>query len=118
MTSLAYRFDTAAGGIVFAGDCADCAELRAIAKGAATLVVACTHFGSSATNQAIADVITGTLEVVLILGHSGVRRVVLTHLNSHFANPEVKERVLAEITRSYTGAILCPDELTSLDLAE
>jgi len=116
MVSLAYRFDTDQGSIVFAGDCADCAGLREIAKGADTLVLACTHFGSPPISPAIADVITGTPEVASIAQEAGARRVVLTHMSPSFARPGVKERAVAEVARSYGGAILCPDELTTMGL--
>ena len=117
MTSMAYRFDTGQGRIVFAGDCADCEGLREIAKGAETLVVACTHFGCPPTSPAIADVITGTPEVADISQQAGVSRVVLTHMSPNFAKPGVKERAIADVARSYGGAILCPDELATVDLS-
>jgi len=96
------------------GDCADCAGLREIAKGADTLVLACTRFGSPPISPAIADVITGTPEVASIAQEAGTRRVVLTHMSPSFANPGVKERAVAEVARSCGGAILCPDELTTI----
>jgi ribonuclease Z len=117
MISVAYRFDTDQGSIVFAGDCADCEGLREIAAGAETLVMACTHFGSPPANPALVDVITGTPEVAAISQQAGVRRVVLTHMSPNFAKPGVKERAIAEIARSYDGAILCPDELATVDLS-
>jgi len=117
MVSMAYRFDTDQGSIVFAGDCADCRELRDMAKGAETLVIACTHFGSPPTAPAIADVITGTPEVAAISQQAGVRRVVLTHMSPNFTRPGVKERAIADVACRYTGEILCPDELTTVDLS-
>jgi len=117
MISVAYRFDTDQGSIVFAGDCADCDELREIAKGAGTLVAACTHFGCPPISPAIADVITGTPEVAAISQQAGVSRVVLTHMSPNFAKPGVKERAIADVARSFGGTILCPDELTTVDLS-
>jgi len=115
MASVAYRFDTEHGSIVFAGDCGDCEGLRAIAKGAGTLVVACTHFGPP-VDPAIADVITGTPQVADILRECKPRRVILTHMSPDFAKPGVKERAIAELARGYSGSIFCPDELTTVDL--
>lgn len=116
LESLAYRFETDAGTVVFAGDCGDCAELRQLAHDADTLVVACTHFGTPATDPDLADVITGTPEVAAIANEAGVRRVVLTHGSPNFAKPGVVERAVAEVARAYGGAILYPDELTTIDL--
>ena len=117
LESLAYRFDTDQGSVLFAGDCADCPELRRLAQGVDTLVVACTHFGRTEANAAIADVITGTPEVAEIARESGARRVILTHASPNFSTPGVKERAIAEVARRYDGAIVFPEELTTVELS-
>ena len=116
MISMAYRFDTDQGSIVFAGDCGDCDGLRRLAKGVDTLVLACTHFGCPEVSPAIADAITGTPQVADILRQCEPRCVILTHMNPNFERPGVRERAIAEVARSYNGEILCPDELTNVDL--
>ena len=68
LESLAFRFDTQRGSIVFAGDCGDCKELRQLAQGADTLVVACVYVGRT---KAYADIITGTAEVADIARATG-----------------------------------------------
>lgn len=117
MTSLAFRFETGQGSIVFAGDCADCPELRALARGANTLVIACAHFGPTEVDPALSDVITGTPETADIARETGVGRVVLTHMSPAFNTTAVKERAIADVGRTYQGLILAPDELTSLELS-
>ena len=117
LESLAYRFETDEGSVLFAGDCGDCAELRQIARGVDTLVIACTHFGPSETNAAIVDVITGTPEVAEIAQESGARRVVLTHASPNFSRPQTKERAIAEVARASSGDVLFPEELTTVDLS-
>lgn len=130
LVSLAYRFeldcsekktadnadDTDEGAVVFAGDCGDCAALRELAKGADTLVVACTHFGSPPSNSALTDVITGTPEVVSIANEAGVKRVVLTHFSPNFRRPGEKERALAAVARGYSGKIHLGEELQAIEL--
>jgi len=117
LASLAYRFDTDRGSVVFAGDCGDCNELRQIAQGIETLVIACTHFGPSETDPALADVITGTPEVAEIGHESGARRMILTHASPNFSKPGTKERAIAEVARAYSGGIIFPDELATVDLS-
>lgn len=117
LESLAYRFDTDQGSILFAGDCGDCKELRQIAQGVETLVIACTHFGRSETTALTADVITGTPEVAEIAQGAGVRRVILTHVSPNFSKPGMKERAIADVARTYSGAIFFPDELTTVALS-
>ena len=100
---------------MFAGDCGDCQKIRELSKGADTLVLACTHFGPP-MSEAIADVITGAPEAASIAMEAGAKRAVLAHGRSNFMRPGVKERAVAEVGRSYTGEILFPDELTTIDL--
>jgi len=114
LISLAYRFDTSHGSIVFAGDCGDCPELRALAEGADTLVIACVAFGTAKRYEGI---ITGTQEVGDIAKAAGVRRVVLTHAPSGLASPSGKKRAIGLVAEAFDGEVLFPEELTTLDLA-
>ena len=116
LESLAYRFDTDEGSVVFAGDCADCPDLRELARGANTLVAACTHFGAGSMRAAITDVITGTVEVAEIAQEAGVGRVVLTHVSPTFSKPGAKERAVADVARRYSGDIVFPAELATVEL--
>ncbi len=118
MISLAYRFDTEEGSVVFAGDCADCEELRELARGAGTLVMACTYFANPPTDPALADVITGTPQAAAISREAGVKRVILTHMSPNFSSPGMKDRAVAEVARSFEGEILCPDELATVEIRQ
>ena len=117
LESLAYRLDTDEGSILFAGDCADCQELRQLAQGADTLVLACTHFGPGTINPALSDVITGTTEVAAVAQEAGARRVILTHVSPNFSKPGVKEKAVAAVARAYRGDIVFPSELTTVALS-
>jgi len=114
LVSLAYRFDTPQGSIVFAGDCGDCPELRELARDADTLVIACVCFGTAEKYQGI---INGTQEVGAIAKAAGVRRVVLTHAPPGFASPSGKERAIGLVGEMFGGEVLFPEELTSVDLS-
>ena len=114
LESLAFRFDTDQGSIVFAGDCGDCPALRKLAEGADTLVVACVYVGRT---TAYADIITGTAEVTEIAQATGVRRVILSHAAPGFSKPERAQRAIDDVARSYEGTVLFPDELTTVDLS-
>jgi ribonuclease BN (tRNA processing enzyme) len=116
LESLAFRFETSAGSVVFAGDCADCPDLRDFAAGADTLVAACTHFGPSETDPAISEVITGSSDTAEIAAEADVNTLVLTHANSRFAQAETQEKVIAEIRETFDGAVFFPEELTTVSL--
>ena len=112
LVSLAYRFDTDQGSIVFAGDCGDCPELRELAQGAETLVVPCVMIGNA---EKYHNVIMGTDEVREIAKAAGVRRVVLTH-NGSVNSPGKRKPFIEAVGKVFSGEVLFPDELTSIDL--
>lgn len=113
LTSLAYRFDTDRGSIVFAGDCGDCPELRELAQGVDTLVAPCVLVGSAAKYHGI---IMGTDEVREIAKEAGVGRVVLTH-NGGANSPEKRKPFIKAVGEVFPGEVLFPDELTTIDLS-
>jgi len=115
MVSLAYRFDTPAGSIVFAGDCADCEALRELSHDADNLVVACTHFGPP-MSPAITEVIAGTPDVAAIARAAGVKRLILSHTSPNFAQPGEKEKAVAAVARDCDAEIVFPAELATVDL--
>jgi ribonuclease BN (tRNA processing enzyme) len=114
LESLALRFDTEAGSIVFAGDCGDCPALRQLARDADTLVAACACIGSAKLYD---NIITGTADVVQIAQAAGVRRVILSHGAPGFARPEMKRRAIDDVKRSYPGSVSFPEELRTVDLS-
>lgn len=129
LISLAYRVETDVGGVVFAGDCDDCPELRSLARNADTLVVkprAVLPLPFVADGEPDISGIgnslkTGSGEILTqdgeLLKECSPKRLMLTHLNPLFFNQSgVRERVLAMIGESYKGCILMPDELTSVNL--
>ena len=113
LISLAYRFESVEGSILFCGDCGDSPALRTFAKGCGTLVICCTHFDENAYE----GIVAGTPQVAGIAGETGATRVVLTHASPGFSLPGQKERAVAEISKTYSGQLFFPDELTSIDLA-
>jgi ribonuclease BN (tRNA processing enzyme) len=115
LESLVYRFDTDRGSIVFAADCGDCESLRQIAQGAGTLVIACACIGSA---KAYDDIITGTADVAEIAKASGVRRVILSHAAPGFSRPGRKQQAIADVARTYSGTVLFPDEMTTVNLSK
>jgi len=112
LVSLAYRFDTDQGSIVFAGDCGDCPELRELTQGADTLVAPCVLVGNA---KKYYDVIMGTDEVREIAKATGVRRVILTH-NGTANSAEKRKPFIEAVGEVFPGEVLFPDELTTIDL--
>ena len=114
LESLAYRFEADQGSVLFAGDCADCPELRHFAQGVHTLVAACAYVGRY--DPVVADVITGAAEAGEIAQQAGARRLLLTHVSPAFTRASTRRRALAEAARAFSGEILLPKELTAVEL--
>jgi len=114
LISLAYRFDTPAGSVVFAGDCGDCPALRQLAHGVDTLVVACGYKGDY--QPVLGDVITAAPQAAAIAVEAGARRVVLTHANPSMLSGDAMNRAVAEVAEACGGDVTFPAELTTLDL--
>jgi ribonuclease BN (tRNA processing enzyme) len=115
LESLAFRFDTPSGSIVFAGDCGDCESLRQLTQGADTLVIACVFIGPT---KVYGDIITGTPQIAEIGRACGVKRIILSHAWPGVDAPEAKEKAIADVARTYHGTVLFPEELTTVDLTK
>jgi len=115
LVSLAFRFDTEQGSIVFAGDCGDCPELRELAEGADTLVAPCVSVGSAKAPSYLDGIIMSTDEVRDIAKTCGVQRVVLTH-NGSVNTPEKRKPFIKAVGEVFPGEVLFPDELTTINL--
>jgi len=116
LLSLAFRFDTDRGSIVFAGDCGDCPALRELAQGADTLVVPCVSVGSANAPSYLDGIIMGAHEVRAIAKAAGVGRVVLTH-NGSVNAPEKRKPFIDAVGEVFDAEVLFPDELTTIDLS-
>lgn len=115
LLSLAFRFDTAQGSVVFAGDCGDCPKLRELVQGADTLVAPCVPVGSAKAPNYLDGIIMGTTEIREIAKQAGVGRVVLTH-NGSVNSPERRKPFIEAVGQVFSGEVLFPDELTTIDL--
>ncbi len=117
LITLAYRFDTDGGSVVFLCDAADCPELRELARGADTLVTGMVpvNFKEGDSSHPIRGVSADLSEVVDIAVDSGISTVVLVHEAPH------GEDVVAGLRRGYggkgyDGSVLRCAELESVEL--
>ena len=85
-----------------------------MAQGVDTLVLCCVVVEPDA---AIQEVCTIASDVAEIAQEAGAGRVILSHASPAVMTPGWKEQAIAEIARSYSGAIFFPDELTTVELS-
>lgn len=117
LVSLAYRFDTAEGSLLFLGDAADCPALRELARGVDTLITGLVplNFKAGDAGHPIHGVSADISEVVDIACDGGIRRVVLIH-GSPLGDDIVDTLRRGYDNRGYDGIVLRPDELTTVEV--
>ena len=118
MMSLAYRFDTDRGSIVFAGDTGRCDSVNELARDADVLVINVWDHQDTMEekSQELVPLISGTLDAATIAQECGVKKMVVTHATSNLTRPGSREKGITDMARVYQGEIIFADELTHLTL--
>ena len=116
LTSLAYRFETDVGPIVFTGDAAPTPALTALAKGAHVLVHMCHFLNDFETDPRITSCCSGHLQAAQTARDAGVDRLVLVHMTEQLDAPGVGERALTEAARVFPGEIIWGHDLLDVPL--
>jgi len=116
LTSLAYRFDTELGSIVFAGDTGPCEEVSKLAKGADIFVAHCWDHQEVMDKTGEAGGQTGTLDAAEFAEDASVKTLVLTHTGLNICKPGSREKAIADIAAIYKGQIIFGEEMMILDL--
>ncbi len=114
LQSLAYRFDTPAGSICFAGDTDSVEKVAEFAKGCDVLVVNCWDLQSSMDANGEFKGQTGTRDAGNMGAGAGAKTLVLTHTGP--ALVAEKEKGIAEVAAIYKGKIVFAEELMTLEL--
>jgi len=116
LDSLAYRVDTDAGSIVFAGDTEPCGSVAELAKGATVLVANCWDFQATMGENGEAPGQTGTLDAAKMARDAGARKLILTHTGPALCAAGAPERAVAEIKQTFGGEVVFGSELTAIEL--
>ena len=116
LDSLAYRFDTPAGSVVFTGDTQPCDSVTELARGADLMLCMCWDDQEvmDAEGESLGQ--CGTLGAARMAEAAGVKRLALVHVGPRLSQPDARDAGMAGARRIYGGEILFPDELDSVDL--
>jgi ribonuclease BN (tRNA processing enzyme) len=108
----AYRFDSAEGSVCYSGDSGGVAPaLIELARGCDVLIHM-NHYFSGTEPTDIYRVVCGNHEDVAQVAHkAGVKTLVLTHFLEQIDQPGVREHILREIAKTYTGNIVWGEDL-------
>ena len=135
LDSLAYRFETPDGSIVFTGDTQPCESVTELAKDADMMLCMCWDEQSEMDEngekeitfsydvEGRDDLTKGTVVRGKLVAYdlakgkkAGVKKLVLVHIGPNLSNTEVQVKGREEISSIYSGEILFADELMRIDL--
>jgi ribonuclease BN (tRNA processing enzyme) len=116
LRTLAFRLTTPEGSLVYSGDSGPIPSMKPFARDADVLIHMCHYISGTALNEAFADSCMGHLELAHLAADAGVRSLVTTHITEQFDKPGVRERVIAEMSRIYSGALYFGEDLMEIPL--
>jgi len=116
LDSLAYRFETPNGSIVFTGDTQPCESVQTLAHEADMLLCMCWDEQSVMDESGEAGGQCGTEGAAKMAQNAGVKKLVLVHIGPHLSQDEIKIRSATELSKIYEGEIVFADEMMSLEL--
>ena len=116
LESLAYRFDTPAGSICFAGDTDSVETICSFAAGCDVLVVNCWDLQQTMDGNGESPGQTGTLDAGNMAAGAGAAVLVLTHTGPALCQPQVRQQALAQIADVYPGRTVFAEEGTVVEL--
>ena len=116
LDSLAYRFETPNGSIVFTGDTQPCESVQTLAHEADMLLCMCWDEQSVMDESGEAGGQCGTEGAAKMAQNARVKKLVLVHIGPHLSQDEVKTRSATELSKIYEGEIVFADEMMSLEL--
>ena len=76
----------------------------------------CHYLSGTAPSKAFAQSVTGHLELAELAAAANVRTLVLSHITEQFDRPGIKERVIVEMSRVFSGNIIFGEDLMEVPL--
>jgi ribonuclease Z len=117
LTSYGYRIDHHGQSIVYSGDSGPCPALNQLAQGCDVLVHMCHYLTGTAPSKTFAAFSSGHIEVAEAAKQAGAKNLVISHVTEQFDKPGVRERVIAEVSRIYSGNIFFGADLMEIPLS-
>ncbi|MEM7529894.1 MAG: MBL fold metallo-hydrolase [Pseudomonadota bacterium] len=115
LTCLAFRFDTAAGSIVYSGDNGGITEdMIDLARDCDILIHMCHFATGDEPSTAFRAAAGGHLDVAETAAKAGAKTLALTHLTPLMDRPGLLERLVGEMTEIYHGEIIIGRDLLTL----
>jgi ribonuclease Z len=116
LDSLAYRFDTPDGSIVFTGDTEPCSSVIELAKDADLMVCMCWDEQSNMNGSGENEGQCGTVGAAEMAQAANVEKLVLVHIGPNLSDSTVMNSARSDVSDIFSGKIIFANELDKLDL--
>jgi len=116
LDSLAYRFDTADGSIVFTGDTEPCSSVIELAKDADLMLCMCWDEQSNMSDNGENEGQCGTTGAAEMAQAANVKKLALVHIGPNLSDPAVMNSAKSDISDIFSGEIIFANELDKLYL--
>jgi ribonuclease Z len=114
LTTFAFRLKHQGVTFVYSGDSGPCPTMEDFARGADVLVHMCHYLSGTALNEPFADSCMGHMELARLAEAAKVQNLVLTHITEQFDKPGIRERVIGEMAKVYSGNLFFGEDLMEI----
>ena len=116
LDSLAYRFDTPDGSVVFTGDTQPCDSVRELAKDADVMLCMC--WDDQDRMDEIGESVgqCGTRDAARLAQEAGVKKLALVHVGPYLSSVGVREKGIGDAKKIFDGELIFTDELMHFDI--
>jgi ribonuclease Z len=116
LDSLAYRFDTPEGNMVFTGDTRPCKSVVDLASDADIMFCMCWDDQEVMRNNKEDTGQCGTTGAAKMAQEAGVKKLVLVHTGPNLSLQGNKEKGIGDVSKIFDGEIIFSDELMVIDV--
>lgn len=114
---LAYRLDAADGSLCYTGDSGMSDEIVELARGCDMLIHMNHYFSGTAPSPAYRAACGNHKDNAVVAQRAGVKTLVLTHLLAQIDHPRIREQIVHEIQKEFSGKVVWGDDLMELTFA-
>ena len=116
LDSLAYRFDTPDGSVVFTGDTQPCDTVLELARDADVMLCMC--WDDQDRMDEIGESVgqCGTRDAARLAQEAGVKKLALVHVGPYLSGVGVREKGIGDAKKLFDGELIFTDELMHIDI--
>jgi ribonuclease Z len=116
LNSYGYRIESKAGSFVYSGDSGPIKSMFELARDCDVLLHMCHYIAGTNFNADFAGSCMSHMDLAELAQAANVRNVVLTHMTEQFDAPGVRERIIADMSKIYSGNLIFGEDLMTIPL--